>query len=470
MSRKHKRVLATGLDRASREKYHDGSFAKMSILTQKIPRARLYLSTPSLLKALLKLPFSSLSRGPATLRLEQELARHCGTKHARMVSTCRIGFYLVLKSLGLQKGDEVLLTPLTIPDMVNAVHTLGFKPVFVDISLEAQNIDVEDLKRKITPRSRVLLVTHLAGLVPDMQAILQETQRHRLLLVEDISQNWDARAQGKLLGTFGVAAVGSLSISKTLASVSGGAVLTDDDRIEASVRRFDEQLCKKPDKFFLLSQILENLKFNIATHPLLFSFLTYRLIRALCASKPEMINALQESKRKGNPRGIPFQYNPRVLRDQMPAEAFTHFCDLQAEVLLKVLKTHRKLTDERRELARHLTSRLNDAARRALPSSILEEGPRRNVYWHYPLVVAEEPRRFQLHLLLHGIDNGGYALALCSDDPAFSPYAASTPGAQRIKQNTVFLPIHNSFSRKQMEQIADTVNEYFAEKEVLTPR
>jgi dTDP-4-amino-4,6-dideoxygalactose transaminase len=381
-----------------------------------------------------------------------------------VVSTCRIAFHLVLKSLGLQTGDEVLMTPLTIPDMVNAIHTLGLKPVFVDLTLAAQNIDLEDLKRKITPRSRVLLITHLAGLVPpDMRSIAAAAREAGLALVEDISQNYDARAEGQLLGTFGVAAVGSFSIGKTLASLGGGVVLTSDEKIAQAVRLYSRELLTKPGKGFLLGQALANLKFNLATHRTVFSLLTYRAVLAVCRGNPAMINALQEAKRdprKGAVENLPFDANPRILRSEMPKEAFTYGCDLQGGLLLGILKNHRTLTDRRRGLAHHLTAWLSREARRWAPSS-LEEGPNRNVYWHYPLVVPEEPGRFQMFLLLNGIDNGGYALALCSELPAFAPFAADTPCARRIKQNTVFLPIHNSFSLKQMEYIAKVVNRYF---------
>ncbi|MBI1952794.1 MAG: DegT/DnrJ/EryC1/StrS family aminotransferase [Candidatus Omnitrophica bacterium] len=436
----------------------------MSVPFVKIPRARLYLPTFGLLRALALLPFSRLGRGEKTGRAEAELAAHCGFRHAQTVSSCRLAFHLVLKVLKLREGDEVLMTPLTIPDMVNAIHTLGLKPVFVDLSPEAQNIDLEDLKRKITPRSRVLLVTHLAGLVPqDLKAIAEEARRAGLALVEDISQNWDARAGGQLLGTLGAAAVGSFSIGKTLASLAGGVVLTNDDRMAAEIRSLAQGLLTRPDKGFLLGQILANLKFNLATHRTVFSLLTYHAVLAVCRGKPAMINALQEAKRdprKGAAEILPFEANPRILRSEMPPAAFTYLCDLQSDLLLRVLKRSRALTDERRRLAHHLTARLSRQARRWVPSSV-DEGANRNVYWHYPLVVPEEPGQFQMFLLLAGIDNGGYALALCSEEPAFAAYAASTPGARRIKQNTVFLPIHNSFSLRQMEYIAEVVNRYF---------
>lgn len=429
----------------------------------RIPRARLYIPTPLLLWALARLPFSKLRRGKQTHRLEIDLARTFGVRHVRTVSTCRIAFYLVLRSLGLRPGEEVLLTPLTIPDMINAVHTLGLKPVFVDLSPDAQGIDLQDLECRVSPRSRVLLVTHLSGLVPDMEAIARQAERHRLILVEDISQNWGARFHDRPLGTFGAAAVGSLSIGKTLASVGGGAILTQDERLYDSVCALCEQLLKKPNRSFLRGQILANLKFNLATHPLLFSLLTYPLIRFLCSRNPRMINLLQEGRRAdpgSRPEDLPFESNPRILREQMPAEAFTEFCDLQGEVLLGVLKNHRAMNERRRMLAHHLYAQLETGIRRYLPFSC-PEGPSHNVWWHFPLVVPGDRERFQMFLLHHGIDNGGYALALCSQEAAFSRYAAPTPGAQRIKEGTVFLPIHSSFSRRQMEQIAQVVNRYF---------
>jgi len=422
-----------------------------------IPRARLYISLPTLLRALIQLPFSRLKRGRVSHEFENRMAELYGTKYAHTISSCRVGLFFVLQSLQLEEGSEVLVTPITIPDIINAIRAAGLKPVFVEMTQDAQNIDTEDLARKITPHSRVLLITYLSGLVPDMERIVSIAASHKLTLLEDISQNWDATFRGKKIGTYGKAAVGSFSLGKTLSALAGGIVLTNDTGVHEHVRAQSEKLTR-PSKKMFLTHLIMHLKVSVATHPIVFSLLTIRVIRFLCKKNPEMISELQGGK-DSVAEDAPYYANPRIIRDELPKEAFTYFTDFQSRIVQTCLKKHTKETKKRRALAEHLTNTLSEKARAHIPATVKDS--KDAIHWHYPIVVSGDCQAFQLFLLETGIDSGVYSLPLLSHETAFDEYAEDTPTAEKIQTHSVFLPIHPSFTNTQMERIAEAVNAYF---------
>ena len=145
--------------------------------------------------------------------------------------------YYFLKSQGFQKGDEVLLTPITIPDIVNAIHVLGLRPVFVDMDIDTHNIDINDFKNKITENPKVLLLTNLSGLACDLNPVIDLAKEKNLIVVEDNSQAHGTHFNKRLLGTFGDATILSLSIGKTISSLVGGAFLTSNQNISEKFKK-----------------------------------------------------------------------------------------------------------------------------------------------------------------------------------------------------------------------------------------
>ena len=432
------------------------------LFDQKIPRGRLYIKTIWLLRALILLPFSRLKRARVTCLLEDKLCIYFGKKYCCTLSSCRMSVYFLLKAMNLNRGDEVLLTPITVPDIVNAIHVLGLKPVFVDMVSEAHNIDLIDLEKKINNKSKVLLITYLSGFVPDIDKIVTLATKYDLLLIEDITQNYGATYKQRILGTFGVASVGSFSPSKTLSSLGGGFIITNDKELFQWIRRLCENQLIPPSRVYLLLHILFSILVNISTSNSLFSYVLYYilLIKSYAETgrnKPERI--LSENRL---PYKLPggYNFNPLVLRDEMPRDAFTFFTDIQSHIALKTFDQMEDGNKKRRQLAEVLSSLLNDKTDGFMifRSAQVEC---RDVFWHYVIKIPKEKNiDFRRFLLKRGIDTTGYELRLCSHEPVFEDYFDETPGALQIYESAVFLPIHPSFSEKQMARVAGAVNEY----------
>src|SRR5580704_14926044 len=119
---------------------------------------------------------------------EQEIAQLCGVAHGVGVASGTDALTLALRTCGVQAGDEVLIPPFTFVATGSAVSALGAKPVFADIRPDTYNVDPAELERRITPRTRAIVVVHLYGLAADMDPIMAFAHARKLPVIEDAAQ------------------------------------------------------------------------------------------------------------------------------------------------------------------------------------------------------------------------------------------------------------------------------------------
>ena len=169
--------------------------------------------------------------------LESELAKLCGVAHGVGVASGTDALILALRACGVQAGDEVLLPPFTFVASGSAVSALGAKPVFVDIRPDTYNLDPEQLERRITERTRAIIVVHLYGLVADMDPILAFARARKLPVIEDNAQAIGASYKGHPAGSFGNAACISFYPTKNLGACGdAGMIVTNSTELAARLR------------------------------------------------------------------------------------------------------------------------------------------------------------------------------------------------------------------------------------------
>lgn len=139
--------------------------------------------------------------------------------------------HVAVAALGLGAGDEVITSPIT--DMGSLIGILfqGAIPVFADVDPHTYNLDPAAVEARITPRTKALLVVHLAGNPCDMDAILSITQKYNLKVIEDCAQSYLSTYKGRLAGTFGDVGCFSLNDYKHISAGDGGMVITKDAEI-----------------------------------------------------------------------------------------------------------------------------------------------------------------------------------------------------------------------------------------------
>ncbi len=177
--------------------------------------------------------------GPKVAAFEDALARYCGTKHALGLSSGTDALLVALMTLGVGPGDEVIVPTFSFFATAGTVARLGARPVFCDIAPQTFNIDVAQVERRITPRTRAIIPVHLYGQLADMEPLLAIAERHPIPVLEDAAQAIGARLpDGRMAGSFGVMGALSFYPTKNLGALGdAGALLTDDDHVMEVARQ-----------------------------------------------------------------------------------------------------------------------------------------------------------------------------------------------------------------------------------------
>lgn len=218
-------------------------------------------------------------KGSEAEKLEEEFRDYLSLNHSFSFNSGRSAFLAILESLDLKEGKEVLLQGFTCNAAVNPVLEAGLRPIYVDIDSESLNLDVEDLKKKISKESKVVVVQHTFGKPANLEEIQEVCERHNLILIEDCAHSLGAKIsmksnnssrpprgaelESKKVGTFGKAAFFSLGRDKVISSVYGGVAVTDDPVLGERIKNYYEDL-KIPGKFWVFQQLLHPILTSLA--------------------------------------------------------------------------------------------------------------------------------------------------------------------------------------------------------------
>ena len=167
---------------------------------------------------------------------ERQFAAFCEVEHALTCSNGTVALHLALMALGVGPGDEVLLPTLTYVATANAVLYCGASPVFVDSDPRTWNMDVSAIEKKVSPRTKAIIVVHLYGLPVDMDPVTAVARRHGLRVIEDAAEAHGARYNGRPVGSIGDIATFSFYGNKVITCGEGGMVVTRDGDLARQVR------------------------------------------------------------------------------------------------------------------------------------------------------------------------------------------------------------------------------------------
>jgi len=175
---------------------------------------------------------------------ENKFAEYIGRKYALATSSCTGALHLSFLSLGLKKGDEVIVPNITWVATVEPLYWMGIKPIFADIEPDTWCIDPNDIERKITKKTKAIVVVDLYGHVADMNSILKIAKKYNLKVVEDAAEAVGSEYYGKKAGSFGDVSVFSFHGSKTMVTGEGGMLLTNNKKIIEKARYYKNPLQK----------------------------------------------------------------------------------------------------------------------------------------------------------------------------------------------------------------------------------
>ena len=175
--------------------------------------------------------------GPNVRAFETEAAEYLGVPHAVGCASGTDALHLALLAAGIGEGDEVITSPFTFIATAEAIRYVGARPVFVDIDPTTFNLDVDQIQKAMTPKTKAIMPVHLFGQPADLLRLQDLCSASGLLLIEDCAQSFGASVDGRQTGSFGIAAGYSFFPSKNLGCYGdGGLVVTSSEEVAQRLR------------------------------------------------------------------------------------------------------------------------------------------------------------------------------------------------------------------------------------------
>jgi len=387
-------------------------------------------------------------KGKAAYELENQFKQYLGIKYVFGFNSGRTALMAILKALDLEPGSEVLLQAFTCNAAVNPVLWTGLEPVYVDCDEDNFNIDIEDLKKKITSKSEVIIVQHTFGLPAEMVKILEIAKQNNLILIEDCAHSLGAEYCNQKVGTFGRAAFFSFSRDKVISSVYGGMVATNDDNLAKGIKEFQNGT-DYPSRFWVFQQLL---------HPILMNFLilpTYRIllgkiILILCQWFRILSKAVNWKEKKGQ--------KPSYFPKRMP--------NALALLALNQFKKLEKFHNHRRKLTAFYYNELKISSfevLETLSSKSLDFGGRKHSFLRFtikhPAAHKIIKKAWQRNILI----GDWYTTPIAPADTKLNKVKykiGSCPKAEKLAEVTLNLPTHINISKTQAKKIIDFLKKF----------
>ena len=275
--------------------------------------------------------------GEFTRRCQNWLQELTGCPKVLLTHSCTAALEMSAMLVNVGAGDEVIMPSFTFVSTANAYVLRGATPVFVDIRSDTLNIDEQLIERAITPRTKSIAVVHYAGVVCDMNPILEIARRHKLSVVEDAAQSLLSTYEGRHAGTFAQLAAVSFHETKNIISGEGGALFVNDPEMAERAEIIWEKGTNRSR--FLRGQVDKYTWVDIGS-----SYLPSELIAAFLWAQLEQAKALTQTRLKlwnrYHEAFAGLEKQGRVRRPQMPAN-----CTANGHIYYLLLNDHARQSD-----------------------------------------------------------------------------------------------------------------------------
>ncbi|MDD5044674.1 MAG: DegT/DnrJ/EryC1/StrS family aminotransferase [Candidatus Omnitrophica bacterium] len=201
-----------------------------------IPRKTVNVSLEEFRAAVNALAKNQCVTGPQIELFEKQFAGYINAKYAIAVSSARLGIWAIFKALGYSAGDEVIVSSFNFSVIPDLLRSMGLNPVFVDIDPDTYNINVAGIEKKISPKTKYILITHMYGQPCDLAPILDIAKKYNLKVIEDCAHACGSEYKSKKVGSFGDAACFSFGIGKAMVTFGGGMVTVNSQELYNSIK------------------------------------------------------------------------------------------------------------------------------------------------------------------------------------------------------------------------------------------
>jgi dTDP-4-amino-4,6-dideoxygalactose transaminase len=344
--------------------------------------------------------------GPFTKKCHAFLEKELGVEKALLTTSCTHALEMSAILLDIQPGDEVIIPDFTFVSTVNAFVLRGAKPVFLDIRPDTLNLDESRVEAVITPRTKAIVPVHYAGVGCEMDSIMDIAGRHNVAVVEDNAHGLFGKYKGQYLGTFGSMASQSFHETKNFTSGEGGALLINDPALVERAEIIREKGTNR-SRFFR-GQVDKYTWVDIGS-----SYLPSDILAAFLFAQLEQREKIQLHRKQV------WEMYHAGLKDyadthEVQLPCIPEYCEQPYHMFYLLLPTL--------ELRQNLIAYLRE----------------RGVYsvFHY----------LPLHLSDMGMSFGGKM--------------GDCPVTERVSDQLIRLPFHNSLTSSEQEQVIDLIREF----------
>lgn len=202
-----------------------------------LPFSRPHISQEAIDEVVACLKSGWLATGPRVHQFTEKLKEYFAAPLALPLTSATAGLQIALQAMDLQPGDEVITTPLTFVATLNVIVLAGGTPVLVDVDPNTLNMDMDLLRAAITPRTKVIMPVHFAGLSVDLDPLYALANTHGIRVIEDAAHAMGSSYKGKRIGSFGDTQVFSFHPNKNMTTGEGGCVVTRDEKLAMQMER-----------------------------------------------------------------------------------------------------------------------------------------------------------------------------------------------------------------------------------------
>ena len=374
-------------------------------------------------------------KGQAIEKLEARFKEYLGMKYAVSFNSGRSSLMAILSALEFEKGSEVLLQAFTCNAVSNPVIWTDLKPVYVDVNEGTFNIEASDLEKKITRKSRAVIVQHTFGLPASMDKIMEICKKKKLILIEDCAHSLGATYRKKKVGTLGKVSFFSFSRDKVISSVYGGMAVTNDDELARKIKDFQKKI-DYPFFLWIKQQLLHPVLMNCLILPFYRIFGKYLLVFF------QGTHILSKAVHWKEKRGLKPNYFPKKLPNALAILALNQFKKLE------------RFNKHRKEIAEFYFREL----RNSNFVTLAEHEDRENIFLRFPIKHPKAHEIIKKAWANNLLIGDWYDKVIAPHDTKLEKMqyvSGSCPIAEKLAEETLNLPTHINISQKEARKIVD---------------
>lgn len=374
-----------------------------------------------------------------TQKIEFKISHYLGKREVVAASSGRGALYQTLKAFGIGQGDEVILQAFTCLAVAAPIRWCGAEPVYADINPESYNLDVRDVEKKISQRTKAIIIQHTFGLPGPIREVVALARQHKILVIEDLAHGLGATWQGQRLGTFGDAAILSFGRDKAISCVFGGAIASNNQSLINKIRLQQNGL-RYPANWWVAQQLL---------HPILMDMVIPYYYRAnigkiilVAAQKMNLLSMAVTSEEKSGKQ--------MAYINRRPSPALMRLLDNQLGKLDRFI-------ERRRVIAKKYAA--------ALVAGTWPEDYLNNGSWiRFPLRVGDRRQIIgkakQQQIMLGDWYKQPVMPVLAGHDEFTGYVAGACPQAEEASRTVVNLPTHIKMTDADVERVIQFMNIY----------